>query len=105
MKKIPGIKIIDKYIITQVMSFFLGVVALLTILLIMETMFELMEMLINKKVPIINVVELLLYRLPAFLVLTFPIALLGSSQLAISQMSTSNELAAMRTGGISFRRI
>lgn len=105
MTKIPGLKIIDKYIITQVMSFFLGVVALLTILLIMETMFELMEMLINKKVPIISVIKLLLYRLPAFLVLTFPIALLGSSQLAISQMSVNNEIAAMRTGGISFRRI
>jgi len=103
--KIPGTKIIDRYIISQVMNYFLGVVALLTILLIMETMFELMEMLINKKVPIINVIELLLYRLPAFLVLTFPIALLGSSELAIAQMSTNNEIAAMRTGGISFRRI
>ncbi|MDD3641614.1 MAG: LptF/LptG family permease [Candidatus Caldatribacteriota bacterium] len=103
--KLPGVKIIDRYIITQVMSFFLGVVALLTILLIMETMFELMEMLINKKVPFFNVLELLIYRLPAFLVLTFPIALLGSSELAISQMSTNNEIAAMRTGGISFRRI
>jgi LPS export ABC transporter permease LptG len=103
--KIPGTKIIDRYIISQVMNYFLGVVALLTILLIMETMFELMEMLINKKVPIIDVIELLLYRLPAFLVLTFPIALLGSSELAIAQMSTNNEIAAMRTGGISFRRI
>jgi len=105
MIKIPGTKIIDRYIITQVMSYFLGVVALLTILLIVETMFELMEMLINKKVPVINVVELLVYRLPAFLVLTFPVSLLGSSELAIAQMSTNNELAAMRTGGISFRRI
>ena len=98
-------KILDRYIIQVVMSFFLGVVALLTILLIMETMFELMEMLINKKVPLIYVIRLLLYRLPAFMVLTFPIALLGSSELAIGQMSTNNEIAAMRTGGISFRRI
>lgn len=105
MMKIPRLKILDRYIISQVMSYFLGVVALLTILLIMETMFELMEMLINKKVPFINVFELLIYRLPAFLVLTFPVALLGSSELAIGQMSTTNEIAAMRTGGISFRRI
>jgi lipopolysaccharide export system permease protein len=103
--KIPGIKIIDRYIISQVLSYFLGMVALLTILLIVETMFELMEMLINKKVPIISVIELLIYRLPAFLAVTFPVALLGSSELAIAQMSTNNEIAAMRTGGISFRRI
>ena len=69
--KIPGIKIIDRYIISQVLSYFLGMVALLTILLIVETMFELMEMLINKKVPIISVIKLLIYRLPAFLAVTF----------------------------------
>ncbi len=103
--KIPGIKIIDRYIISQVLSYFLGMVALLTILLIVETMFELMEMLINKKVPIISVIKLLIYRLPAFLAVTFPVALLGSSELAIAQMSVNNEISAMRTGGISFRRI
>ncbi|NLL62119.1 MAG: YjgP/YjgQ family permease [Candidatus Atribacteria bacterium] len=103
--KIPGIKIIDRYILSQVMNTFLGIVALLTILLIVETMFELTEILINKKAPIMSVIELLLYRLPAFLAVTFPVALLGSSELAIAQMSTNNEIAAMRTGGISFRRI
>ncbi|HOR42628.1 MAG TPA: LptF/LptG family permease [Atribacterota bacterium] len=103
--KLPRIKIIDRYIISQVTSTFLGIVALLTILLIVETMFELTEILINKKAPIISVIQLLFYRLPAFLAVTFPVALLGSSELAIAQMSTNNEIAAMRTGGISFRRI
>ena len=51
--KIPGIKIIDRYILSQVMNTFLGIVALLTILLIVETMFELTEILINKKAPLL----------------------------------------------------
>ena len=87
------------------MSFVALAVAVLTIMLIMQTLFELMDMLINKKVAWPYIVKLLAYRLPAFLVVTFPISLLASSELAIGRLSTDGEITAMRAGGISLRRI
>ena len=98
-------KILDRYIVKEVMSFVALAVAALTIMLIMQTLFELMDMLINKKVAWPYIAKLLIYRLPAFLVVTFPISLLASSELAIGRLSTDGEITAMRAGGISLRRI
>jgi len=98
-------KILDRYIVKEVISFVALAVAALTIMLIMQTLFELMDMLINKKVAWPYIVKLLAYRLPAFLVVTFPISLLASSELAIGRLSTDGEITAMRAGGISLRRI
>ena len=105
INKFPRPKILDRYIVKEVMNFVALAVAVLTIMLIMETLFELMEMLINKKVGWPYIVKLLVYRLPAFLVVTFPISLLASSELAIGRLSTDGEITAMRAGGISLRRI
>ena len=105
IRDFPRPKILDSYIVREVMSFVALAVAALTIMLIMQTLFELTDMLINKKVAWPYVVKLLAYRLPAFLVVTFPISLLASSELAIGRLSTDGEITAMRAGGISLRRI
>lgn len=105
ISKFPRPKILDRYIIKEVMSFVALAVAALTIMLIVRTLFELTDMLINKKVAWLYVVQLLFYRLPAYLVLTFPMSLLASSELAIGRLSTDGEITAMRAAGISLRRI
>jgi len=105
ISKFPRPKILDRYIIKEVMSFVALAVAALTIMLIVRTLFELTDMLINKRVALLYVVKLLVYRLPAFLVLTFPMSLLASSELAIGRLSTDGEITAMRAAGISLRRI
>jgi len=105
ISKFPRPKILDRYIIKEVMSFVALAVAALTIMLIVRTLFESTDMLINKKVAWLYVVQLLFYRLPAYLVLTFPMSLLASSELAIGRLSTDGEITAMRAAGISLRRV
>jgi len=105
ISKFPRPKILDRYIIKEVMSFVALAVAALTIMLIVRTLFELTDLLINKKVALLYVVRLLFYRLPAYLVLTFPMSLLASSELAIGRLSNDGEITAMRAAGISLRRI
>lgn len=105
ISKFPRPKILDRYIIKEVMSFVALAVAALTIMLIVRTLFESTDMLINKKVALLYVVRLLFYRLPAYLVLTFPMSLLASSELAIGRLSTDGEITAMRAAGISLRRV
>jgi len=105
ISKFPRPKILDRYIVKEVMSFVALAVAALTIMLIVRTLFELTDMLINKRVAWLYVVQLLFYRLPAFLVLTLPMSLLASSELAIGRLSTDGEITAMRAAGISLRRV
>lgn len=105
ISKFPRPKILDRYIIKEVMSFVALAASALTIMLIVRTLFELTDMLINEKVAWLYIVKLLVYRLPALLVLTFPMSLLASSELAIGRLSTDGEITAMRAAGISLRRI
>ena len=103
--KFSRLKILDRYIISEVLSFVALTASAVTIMLIVRTLFELTDMLINEKVAWPYIIKLLVYRIPAFLVLTFPMSLLASSELAIGRLSTDGEITAMRTGGISFHRI
>ncbi|MCG2791082.1 MAG: LptF/LptG family permease, partial [Actinomycetia bacterium] len=103
--KLPRLKILDRYIIKEIMSFIALTASTLTIMLIVRTLFYSMDLLINEKVAWLCVVKLLLYRLPAYLVLTFPMSLLASSELAIGRLSTDGEITAMGAAGISLRRI
>jgi len=105
ISRFPRPKILDRYIIKEVMSFVALAASALTIMLIVRTLFELTDMLINEKVAWLYIVKLLVYRLPALLVLTFPMSLLASSELAIGRLSTDGEITAMRAAGISLRRI
>jgi len=105
ISKFPQPKILDRYIIKEIMSFVALTASALTIMLIVRTLFYSMDLLINEKVAWLYVVKLILYRLPAYLVLTFPMSLLASSELAIGRLSTDGEITAMRAGGISLRRI
>lgn len=105
VSKFPHPKILDRYIINEVISFVALTASALTIMLIVRTLFYSMDLLINESVAWLYVIKLVLYRLPAFLVLTFPMSLLASSELAISSLSANGEITAMRAGGISLRRI
>jgi LPS export ABC transporter permease LptG len=105
ISKFPRPKILDCYIIKEVLSFVALTASALTIMLIVRTLFYSMDLLINERVAWLYVVKLLLYRFPAYLVLTFPMSLLASSELAIGRLSTDGEITAMRAGGISLRRI
>ena len=104
-RKFPQLKILDRYIISEVLSFVTLTASALTIMLIVRTLFELTDMLINERVAWPYIIKLLVYRLPAFLILTFPMSLLASSELAIGRLSTDSEITAMRAGGISLRRM
>ena len=49
-RKFPRLKILDRYIISEVLSFVTLTASALTIMLIVRTLFELTDMLINERV-------------------------------------------------------
>ena len=57
--KFPRLKILDRYIISEVLSFVALTASALTIMLIVRTLFELTDMLINEKIALPYVIKLL----------------------------------------------
>ncbi len=99
------IKIMDRYLAKETYSYFLLGVIAITIMMTVETLFELMELLIDKGVAIDKVLKILIYRLPAFMVVTFPISILAGTELGIGRLLNDSEITAMRASGISLKRI
>ncbi|HKL60066.1 MAG TPA: LptF/LptG family permease [Sphaerochaeta sp.] len=58
-----------------------------------------------KNVDFFAVFQLILLSIPQFLLYTFPFSSLTASSMVIGDLSSSNEILAMRSAGISMRRI
>lgn len=99
------LKIIDKYILKEVLSSFMfGSFTFLSIFLV-DILMELIDYIISKGIPVETTIRLFLYALPAVLVLVIPMALLFSVLIALSRLTSDNEIIAMKAGGIHFYRI
>jgi lipopolysaccharide export system permease protein len=99
------LKILDKYIITELLWPFLFGVATFTILFFAGGQMTVVTKLIAEGgASISEAFSYAFNTLPAIFVLTFPMAVLLSSLLAFGRLSGESELVAMKAGGISFFR-
>jgi lipopolysaccharide export system permease protein len=101
----PRIKIIDGYVAREILGpFGLGVV-LLTFALVTARLLKLTEMVVNHGVTLGVVASLIGFIMPAFLELTFPMAVLLGVLMGFGRMSGDRELIAARACGISLYRL
>ncbi len=98
-------KIIDRYLASDLISPFLIGIAGFVLIMTTDLLFTFVDMIINKGIPLWAIVRLILYKLPAIMVLTFPVSFLFACALVLGRLSRENELTAIRTSGISFYRI
>ncbi len=98
-------RLIDIYIIKEVLHPFLVGVAIITIILLSGFLYQLTDFIIIKKVPISLVINLLLYKLPDFIVQTFPISILFATLSGMGRLNRENEFTALRMGGVSLYRL
>ena len=98
-------KIIDKYLTLEFIKPFFIVLFALTVIMISTFLFQLTDFIIIKKVPVLTVIKLLLYKLPSFVVETLSMAVLFSTLLALSRLVKDSEYTALRMGGITFSRL
>lgn len=80
--------------------FFLGV-ATFTFVLLMGRLLKLADMVVTKGVPLADVLRMILYLLPSFLLLTIPMAFLLAILLAFGRLSGDSEITAMKASGVS----
>ena len=97
------LKKIDFYIIKLQILPFLGSILVITTVLLLDKIFELMDLLIRKGVPIDIVLKLFIYALPFILSLSVPMAMLVGSLIAFGNISQNFEIIAAKSCGISLK--
>jgi lipopolysaccharide export system permease protein len=102
---IPGFAIIDRYVAREVLAPFAVDVGLLTFALVTGKLLKLMDMVVNHGVSLAEVCGIIGYIMPAFLELTFPMAVLLGVLMGFGRMSSDQEMTAARACGISLYRL
>jgi lipopolysaccharide export system permease protein len=96
--------LLDRYVWKQLRGVLLFGVAFFTTFLMVNHLFGLARL--NREGGFtFALLELTAYRVPFFAVYSFPMATLLASLLAVGRLSDGQEITAMRTSGISLRRI
>jgi len=99
-------KILDRYVGSSVLfTAFFGVVVLSLVLVLGNIFKELLDLIINKDVPLQNVLAFMLYVLPFSLTFTIPWGFLTALLLIFGRLSADNEMIALRSNGVSILRI
>jgi lipopolysaccharide export system permease protein len=99
------ITILDRYVAREVLAPFGMGVALLTFALVTGKLLKLTDMVVNHGVSVPEVIGLMAFIMPAFLELTFPMAVLLGVLLGFGRMSGDREMIAARACGVSLYRI
>lgn len=99
-------KLIDRYVSTQVLVTSSFAVAILSVVLVLGNVFkQLLELLVNHSVPLDFILSFIAYILPFSLTFTLPWGFLTAVLLVFGKMSAENELIALRSSGVSIARI
>lgn len=95
----------DRYLTAEVAGpFVFGMVAFVIIGMV-DLVFTLVDLFINNGVPLLIVLKLLIFKIPAILVLFFPMAVLFTVLIALIRLIKDSELTVLRAGGVAVERI
>ena len=92
---------IHRYIAREVGVPTLLALVVFTFVLLMGRILKLMELVINKGVPAIEILQLFSYLIPTFLVITLPLAFLLGVMLGFGRLSSDSEIIALKASGVS----
>ncbi len=94
-------RVIDRYIMREILAPFFLSIAVLTLALFLQKMFRLVEFVMSRGSSLAATGKLLLYILPGFLMLTLPMSLLVAALTAFSRLSSDSEVTAMKASRVS----
>ena len=96
-----SIRRIHRYIAREIGIPTLLALVVFTFVLLMGRILKLMELVINKGVPAIEILQLFSYLIPTFLVITLPLAFLLGVMLGFGRLSSDSEIIALKASGVS----
>ncbi len=95
------IRILDRYILGEIVTPFFLSIAALTLVLFLQKMFRLAELIVSKGATVSSTAALLGYVLPSFLVFTIPMSFLVATLTAFTRLGSDSEVTAMKASCIS----
>jgi LPS export ABC transporter permease LptF len=99
-------RILDRYITSQVLTTGLFAVGVLSLVLVLGNVFkQLLDLLVNHDVPLEYILSFMAYIIPFSLTFTIPWGFLTAVLLIFGRLSAENELIALRSNGVSVPRV
>ena len=99
------LRITDRYLIIEQLKPFLAGVAAFMIIMISNTLYIFMELIVKSGVDVVTVLKMVAYSLPAIVVVTLPVAYMFATLLALGRLGRDSEIIALRACGVSLSRI
>jgi len=99
-------KILDRYLIGQILGAVVWAVSLLTMILVLGNVLrDLLGLLLSHQVPVSYIITFIGYLLPFSLTYSIPWGVLVAVLLVFGRLSSGNELVALRASGIGMPRV
>ena len=95
-----GPRLIRRYIFREILPPTLFGLTLYSSVLIMNRIFQLVDLAIRKDIPAVSVLKLIGFSLPRLFALTIPLAVLLGVLVGIARLAADSEIIAMRASGI-----
>jgi len=93
------------YILKEILPiFFIGIMTF-TVILLMDKILKLIEMIVNSGVDFSQVLVLLVFISPSFLIFTIPMSVLLAVLLSFGRLSSDSEITAFKASGISLYQL
>lgn len=93
------------YILKEIFSVFLIGLMTFTVILLMDKILKLIELIVTRGVSLSQILMLLLFISPSFLIFTLPMAFLLSTLLSFGRLSGDSEITAFKASGISLYQL
>ncbi|MBR2518325.1 MAG: LptF/LptG family permease [Selenomonadaceae bacterium] len=100
------LRILDRYIFQEVVfAFVFAICAFTAVFIGSGTLFRIAKFITDYGASFSSVVKIFIYGLPSIIMWTFPMSILLATLLTFGRLSSSSEITAMKSCGISFGRI
>jgi lipopolysaccharide export system permease protein len=93
------------YILKEILPIFLIGIMVFTIILLMDKMLKLIELIVTRGVSLSDILMLLLFLSPSFLVFTIPMSVLLSTLISFGRLSGDSEITAFKASGLSLYQL
>jgi len=99
------LRLLDQYLFSETLLWLFPVYLGFIIVMIGNEFFLMVGWIIEKQIPPYVVMKMLLLRAPVWMAMGIPVAVLFSVLLGIGRLANDNEISALRTSGVSLRRM